>query len=172
MYFRLVSYNCRCYGIEGNVSKCIYSTMSLSDFTLLPRHTVSSTYHVVGKNGQQQFQLIRLDVDVGLDSVPWPDGPALKHLSIEHLDEIKLRQFVTSYSDNHQEPFLRCRWQFSYTGEQEDCQNWPDGFVVPAWWIKSQNENATQLFKRFTRKDVISTLLLSIKEMCDFFFFK
>jgi len=41
---------------------------------------VPSAHHVVGEDGQQQFQFIRVDVDVGLDCISGPDVSALKHL--------------------------------------------------------------------------------------------
>lgn len=40
-----------------------------------------SAHHVVGEDGQQQLQFIRVDVDVGLDCISRPDGSALKHLA-------------------------------------------------------------------------------------------
>lgn len=54
-------------------------------------HFVPSAHHVVGEDGQQQFQFIRVDVDVGLDCVPWPDGPALKHLATKSLVSDKIK---------------------------------------------------------------------------------
>lgn len=71
--------------------KVLWSAFTLSlkqPHILYQAHCVLSAYHVVGQDGQQQFQFIRLDVDVGLDGVPWPDGPALKHLGTKR-DKIK-----------------------------------------------------------------------------------
>lgn len=39
-----------------------------------------SPHHIVGHDREQQLQFIRVDVKVGLDRVPGPDGQALKHL--------------------------------------------------------------------------------------------
>lgn len=58
---------------------------------------VPSAHHVVGEDGQQQLQFIRVDVDVGLDCVPWPDGPALKHLATKSLVSDKIKADGKSY---------------------------------------------------------------------------
>lgn len=50
--------------------------------TFLPRSKslFHLSHHVIGEDGQQQLEFIRLDVNVGLDRVPRPDGTPLKHL--------------------------------------------------------------------------------------------
>lgn len=57
---------------------CLYEACSilflyLNDITenaLNSIYSAPSAHHVVGEDGQQQFQFIRVDVDVGLDRVP------------------------------------------------------------------------------------------------------
>lgn len=58
---------------------------------LYQTESVSSAHHVVGVDRQQQFEFVRVDVEVGLDRVPGPDGPSLKHLGTKRLvwDKIK-----------------------------------------------------------------------------------
>ena len=80
------------------VSKYIWMTfisfLLKCNLSVYQANSVPSAHHVVGKDRQQQFQFIRMDVDVGLDCVPWPDGPALKHLGTKSLvwDKIKARK--------------------------------------------------------------------------------
>lgn len=52
---------------------------------LYQAQSVSSAHHVVGVDGQQQFEFVGVDVDVSLDRVPGPDGPSLKHLGTKRL---------------------------------------------------------------------------------------
>lgn len=40
----------------------------------------AGTHHVIGHEGQQDLELVRVDADVGLDSVPGPDGTDFKEL--------------------------------------------------------------------------------------------
>lgn len=66
-------------------------------------HPVPLAHHVVGEDGQQQFQFIWVDVDIGLDRISWPDGPALKHLGTKSLawDKIKVQKIKASYHTDY-----------------------------------------------------------------------
>ena len=70
---------------------CTLWDLCATQYIWMTSGKINWAHHVVGKYGQQQFQFIRVDVDVGLDCVARPDGPALKHLSTKSLvwDKIK-----------------------------------------------------------------------------------
>lgn len=69
------SFKLRCFKIylndvRKNSLSSIYFFPLKCNLTVCQAHSVPSAHHVVGKDGQQEFQFIRVDVDVGLDCVP------------------------------------------------------------------------------------------------------
>lgn len=58
-------------------------------FILYQAHCVLWTHHVVRQDRQEHFEFVRVDIKAGLDSTPWPDGPALKHLKTKFGFEIR-----------------------------------------------------------------------------------